>query len=136
MKKDVEKEVNKLFKPKKTALVFSTIIAISAVFASAVSTYAWFQAANAQSQIHTTSENATVSVKQPDLVHFYYFKGNGVAGESSYTGYSKSDATFGNTTNIINTVEVEDEYDDDEDVNGEDDDNDDEDDDDDDDDDD
>lgn len=98
MKKD--DELRKLIKPRKYPLVFATIIAFTMVLATAVSTFAWFQA-EANVQVQTTSTSATITVQAPDdLVKFYYFKGNGTPG-GDYTGYSKYGAAFGNATNVV-----------------------------------
>lgn len=88
---------------KRYPLVFSVITSMVLILGTAVSTFAWFQA-EAQVRIQTTSSSATVTVSAPDVVKFYYFKGNGTPGTAGYTGYSKYGASFGNTTNTINTT--------------------------------
>ena len=87
---------------RKLSLILSLCFSTLAIFTSAVSTFAWFQA-NANINIETTSDSATITVSAPENVKFYYFKGNGVPGSSDYTGYSKSNATYGNKTNMVNT---------------------------------
>ena len=83
--------------------MFTTAVAILAVFSLGVSTYAWFQA-NADVNITAEGTEADITVSAPDdMVKFYYFKGNGVPGSADYTGYSASNATYGNKTNMVNT---------------------------------
>ena len=98
MKKGIE---IKSFKKSKGSLLFAMIVSLLSVFTTAVSTYAWFQV-SAQASINTESETASITVANPDVVHFYRFNGNGTPG-SSYYGYSKSDAAFGNTVNVVDT---------------------------------
>lgn len=90
-------------KPSKRSLIFTMCISLTAVFATAVSTYAWFQS-SASANVTTTSSETTITVAQPDAIKFYRFNGNGTPGGSGYVGYSKSDASFGNTTNIVDTA--------------------------------
>lgn len=88
---------------RKTTLLFTTAVALLAVFSLGVSTYAWFQA-NAEVSIQTEGDEAEITVAAPDdMVKFYYFNGNGVPGSADYTGYSASNATYGNKTNMVNT---------------------------------
>ena len=92
-----------LVRKRKTTLLFTTAVALLAVLSLGVSTYAWFQA-NADVQIATESESAEITVSAPDdMVTFYYFKGNGIPGSADYTGYSKTGATYGNRTNMVDT---------------------------------
>lgn len=86
---------------RKSTLIFTTAVALLAVFSLGVSTYAWFQA-NADVNITTTSDEAEITVSAPEEVKFYRFKGNGVPG-SSYYGYSLSGGSIGNTTNLVDT---------------------------------
>lgn len=89
-------------KARRLTLIYTTAIALLAVFSAAISTFAWFQA-NASATVNTESDSVDITVAAPDAVKFYYFKGNGVPGSTEYTGYSKSGATYGNTTNTVNT---------------------------------
>lgn len=90
-------------KSRRYSLIFTTIVACLSVFTLGVSTYAWYQA-NADVQIHTESEEATITVSKPDDAKFYYFKGNGDPGTpSSYVGYSLSTATVGTKTNVVDS---------------------------------
>ena len=91
----------KLYSVSRKPLIFAAMVSFALVLSTAVSTFAWFQA-NAQVNIQTTSTSATITVSQPDLVKFYYFKGNGTPG-SDYTGYSATNAAFGNTSHVVNT---------------------------------
>ena len=101
MKKD--DELKKICKSKRFPLIFATVNAFFTVFAAAVSTFAWFQATS-NVNIETTSTSATITVTKPDDAKFYYFKGNGnPADVTSYVGYSKSGATMGTSTNVVNT---------------------------------
>jgi len=88
---------------KKIELIFATSVALLAVVTAGVSTFAWFQA-QADVNIETSGDSATITVSAPDMVKFYYFKGNGNPGTSEYTGYSKSGAAYGNKTNLVNTA--------------------------------
>ena len=93
------------FQKRKTTLLFTTAVALLAVLSLGVSTYAWFQA-NADVHITAEGDTAEITVAAPESVKFYYFKGNGTPGNlSSYTGYSKAGAAFGNATNVIGTTE-------------------------------
>lgn len=92
-------------KKRKSTLILTTSVALFAVLSLGVSTFAWFQA-NADVNIVATSEEATITVSAPESVKFYYFKGNGTAGTNGYTGYSKKNASYGNTTNIIGIDET------------------------------
>ena len=85
----------------KISTILSLFVSLFAVLSASVSTYAWFQA-QASVNIQTTSTSATITVSRPDSVRFYRFNGNGIP-SSSYYGYSPSGASFGNTTNVIDT---------------------------------
>ena len=80
---------------------------ISMVFATlgtlVFGTYAWFTSTSVPN-IESESENATLTTAAPDGAEFFYFKGNGIPGADSYTGYSKSGADFGNETNVVDTA--------------------------------
>lgn len=102
MKKYDSKTSNISSKSRRYPLVFATITAFMTVCSAGVSTFAWFQA-ESRVRINTTSSEANITVQAPESVKFYYFKGNGVPGSAEYTGYSKSNASFGNTTNVVNT---------------------------------
>lgn len=65
-------------------------------------TYAWFSAEPAEIQVDS-DDTATITCAAPELSSLYYFKGNGNPGSANYTGYSKSDATVGNKTNMVDT---------------------------------
>ena len=86
----------------KIQLFGMTAIAILSVCTLGVTTYAWFQA-EADVSIYADPSETTINVQAPEDIKFYYFKGNGSPGTAEYTGYSKSDATYGNKTNLVNT---------------------------------
>ncbi len=65
-------------------------------------TYAWFTS-TAPSVAPGSPSTGTLTTKAPPGAEFFYFKGNGTPGDSTYTGYSKSGAAFGNTTNLVDT---------------------------------
>ena len=84
------------------SLVAGVFLVSLTVGTMAIGTYAWFLAAPATiTPTSYSTGNATATA--PASSTFYYFKGNGTPGTDSYTGYSKSDATFGNKTNMVNT---------------------------------
>ena len=68
----------------KAALAFAISIGLTAIMAASVATFAWFQA-DAQVEIQTTSETATITVQAPSDVEIndpdiYYYKGNNTGG--------------------------------------------------------
>jgi len=88
-------------KARRYPLIFATVVAFLTVVSAGVSTFAWFQV-NAEVTISASSSSTNITVSAPeDLVKFYYFKGNGLPGSDNYTGYSKQNASYGNTTNIV-----------------------------------
>ncbi len=91
--------VDKIFKKRKRTLVFTTGVALLAVFSLGVSTYAWFQA-NAAVNIDTESDSANITVSAPTGAKFYYFTGNGTP-NSDYTGYSGSDSAIGTAPRVL-----------------------------------
>lgn len=86
------------------ASLLAGLFLVSLTMASlTMGTYAWYTAEPAEIEVDS-DDTATITCAAPESALFYYFKGNGTPGSSSsYTGYSKSDATFGNKTNMVNT---------------------------------
>ncbi len=93
----------KTAKARRLTLIYTTAISLIAVLSAGVSTYAWFTT-TALATASTVNNSANVTVAAPDVVRFYCFKGNGNPGSGEYTGYSKSGAAYGNTTNVIDTT--------------------------------
>ena len=88
-------------KKRKLSFVYTIFLSSLLITTAGVSTFAWFQA-TASASVDTTSSSADITVSAPQTATFYYFNGNGVPG-TSYTGYSKYQAAFGNTVNIVKT---------------------------------
>lgn len=82
----------------KLPLLFSTFVALLAVFTASVSTFAWFQA-QASVNIQTTTTSTSITVNKPDDYAFYAYKGNTDSSHTLQDSFS-SDFTLITSDNI------------------------------------